>query len=71
MLHKKIISKNKTKTEDFSKLKIDLKIFNKKGKLQSNKMIDLYSYIKNNDLTIWKKFIKLCISSSFCTRRYI
>ena len=52
MLHKKIISKNKTKTEDFSKLKIDLKIFNKKGKLQSNKMIDLYSYIKNNDLTI-------------------
>jgi len=51
MLNKKIISK-KIKTEDISKLKIDLKIFNKKGKLQSNKMICLHSYFKNHDLTV-------------------
>ena len=51
MLNKKLISK-KLKHEDISKLKIDLKIFNKKGKLQSNKMIHLNSYFKNHDLTV-------------------
>ena len=51
MLHKKIVLK-KIKSEDFSKLKIDLKIFNKKGKLQSNKIINFHSYLKNNDLTV-------------------
>jgi len=51
MLHKKIVSK-KSKSKDFSKLKIDLKIFNKQGKLQSNKMIYLNSYLKKHDLTV-------------------
>ena len=51
MLHKKIVLK-KLKCKDFSKLKVDLKIFNKEGKLQSNKLINLQSYIKNLDLTV-------------------
>ena len=46
MLQSKLVSKSKDKNETFSKLKIDLKIFDKNGKIQSNKMINLSSILK-------------------------
>ena len=37
---------NKNKYHDLSKLKIDLKIFNKHGKIKTSKIINLSSFLK-------------------------
>ena len=42
----KLISKKINKEENFSKFKIDLKIFNKSGKIHATKLINLSSIIK-------------------------
>lgn len=51
MLKTKPISRIKQKKQPFSNLKIDLKIFDKSGKIQSNKMIDLSTILKNFIIT--------------------
>ena len=41
-----VIKKNKC--QDLSKLKIDLKIFNKHGKIKTSKIINLSSFLKKS-----------------------
>ncbi len=51
-MHENIIVKKKKKSYRFSKAKVGITIFNKNGKIESNKIINLSSFLKKQPLTL-------------------